>query len=180
MLRLALVLMLIPVAALAQAPTPAPASAPKLPASTAKPAAPKPPAPRPAIRKPAPAIKPPAPAAAPLTEDEKIIYALGILLERSIDEFDLSPAELDILKRAMTEAALNKPAIELDEWGPKIAPFARARGERVVVREKAASVAYLLKAAAETGAVKTESGLVYREMSAGTGASPRATDAVRV
>jgi FKBP-type peptidyl-prolyl cis-trans isomerase FkpA len=178
MLRLAIVLMLIPAAALAQAPTPT--SPPKPPATAAKPAAPKPPAVRSATRKPAPAVKAPARAPAPLTDDEKIIYALGILLERSIDEFDLTPAELDILKRAMTEAALNKPAIDLDEWGPKIAPFARSRGERVVVREKAASVAYLAKAAAETGAIRAESGLVYREVSAGTGDSPVATDTVRV
>ena len=176
MLRLAILLMLVPVHALAQAPAPAP----KAPASTAKPAAPKPPAPRAVTRKPAPAAKPAAPVPAPMTDDEKIIYALGILLEQSIDEFDLTPAELDLLKRAMTESALNKPAVELDEWGPRIAPFARARGERVVVREKAASVAYLAKAAAEAGAMKAESGLVYREVSAGTGASPVATDTVRV
>jgi len=35
-------------------------------------------------------------------------------------------------------------------------------------------------AAAEPGAVKTESGLVYRELSAGTGESPKATDTVKV
>lgn len=165
--------MLIPVPALAQTP----ASAPKPPTSTAKPAAPKPAAPRPTTRKPATAVRPAAP---PLTDDQKTIYALGILLERSIAEFDLTPAELDIVKRAMTDAALNKPVVELDEWGPKIAPFARARGERAVVREKAASTAYLTKASAEAGAVKTESGLVYREVSAGTGALPTATDTVRV
>jgi FKBP-type peptidyl-prolyl cis-trans isomerase FkpA len=39
---------------------------------------------------------------------------------------------------------------------------------------------YLAKAAAEPGAVKTASGLVYTEMKAGTGASPRATQTVKV
>ena len=40
--------------------------------------------------------------------------------------------------------------------------------------------AYLDKAAAEPGAQKTASGLVYRELKPGTGASPKATDTVKV
>jgi len=42
------------------------------------------------------------------------------------------------------------------------------------------SKAYLEKAAAEPGAVRTASGLVYRELRAGTGASPNASDTVKV
>jgi FKBP-type peptidyl-prolyl cis-trans isomerase FkpA len=40
--------------------------------------------------------------------------------------------------------------------------------------------AYLEKAAAEPGAQKTASGLVYRDLTAGSGASPKATDTVKV
>jgi len=40
--------------------------------------------------------------------------------------------------------------------------------------------AYLEKAAAEPGAVRTPSGLIYRELRAGSGASPRASDMVTV
>ena len=43
-----------------------------------------------------------------------------------------------------------------------------------------AGKAYLEKAAAEPGAVRTPSGLVYRELKAGDGASPQATDVVKV
>jgi FKBP-type peptidyl-prolyl cis-trans isomerase FkpA len=39
---------------------------------------------------------------------------------------------------------------------------------------------FLAKAAAEPGAVKTSSGLVYTELRAGTGASPRASQTVKV
>ena len=42
------------------------------------------------------------------------------------------------------------------------------------------SLAYLEKAAAEPGAQKTASGLIYRELTPGSGASPSATDTVRV
>ena len=43
-----------------------------------------------------------------------------------------------------------------------------------------ASKAYLEKAAAMSGATRTASGLVYRELTPGTGASPKPTDAVKV
>lgn len=39
---------------------------------------------------------------------------------------------------------------------------------------------FLEKAAAEPGAVKTATGLVYKELKAGTGPSPKATDTVKV
>ena len=68
----------------------------------------------------------------------------------------------------------------MDEWGPKIDPLVRVRRERVAIREKAASVAYLDKAAMAAGAVKTASGLIYQQLTAGAGASPAASDTVRV
>jgi FKBP-type peptidyl-prolyl cis-trans isomerase FkpA len=46
--------------------------------------------------------------------------------------------------------------------------------------DAAASKAYLEKAAAEPGRVRTPSGLIYRELRAGTGTSPTATDTVKV
>ena len=101
-------------------------------------------------------------------------------MQRSLGTFDLSAAELDIVKRALSDATNGKPAYDLDEWGPKIDTLVRARRDRVAVREKAVSAAYLTKAATEAGAVKTESGLVYREVAPGTGGSPLASDRVRV
>ena len=52
--------------------------------------------------------------------------------------------------------------------------------QRAVVEEKARGKAYSDKAAAEPGATRAASGLVYRELAAGTGASPKASDKVRV
>jgi FKBP-type peptidyl-prolyl cis-trans isomerase FkpA len=115
-----------------------------------------------------------------MTDDEKTIYALGLLMQRSLGQFDLSSAEVDIVKRALSDAAAGKPAIEIDEWGPKIDPLARARRARVTAREKASAVEYLGKAAAETGAETAASGLVFRHLTQGTGASPVASDRVRV
>ena len=121
-----------------------------------------------------------APAPKPMSEDDKVIYSLGLSIYRSLGQFDLSPAELDIVKQALSDAAAKKPAVELETYGPKLDAFAGTRPARVAAREKSASAAYLTKAAAEPGAVKTNSGLVYRELKAGTGENPQSNDTVKV
>jgi FKBP-type peptidyl-prolyl cis-trans isomerase FkpA len=108
-----------------------------------------------------------------MTDDQKTIYALGLSIYRSLGQFSLSAAELDIVRRAMDDAAAGKPAEDLLTWGPKIQGFAQTR-------QKAASEEALNKAAAEPGATKTESGLIYRELTPGTGASPKPADTVKV
>src|SRR3954471_17977137 len=116
----------------------------------------------------------------PQTDDEKTLYAVGLVLSRSLRDFDLSPSELEVVRRAIADAYAGKPAIELEEWGPRIQALANLRGEHRLAREKEAGAAYLTKAAAVANAVKTDSGLVYVETTQGTGASPVATDAVKV
>lgn len=125
--------------------------------------------------------KAPAPAPGALTtDDQKIVYAVGLSMARQLSQLGLSRAELEIVKRALTDAAAGKPAVELNTWGPKINTFAQARMARAAAQEKAGAKAYLDKAAAEPGSTRTPSGLVYRELAAGTGASPKATDKVKV
>jgi FKBP-type peptidyl-prolyl cis-trans isomerase FkpA len=114
------------------------------------------------------------------TDEQKTVYALGLQMYRSLSQFDLSPAEMELIKRALGDAAAGKPAVDVNEWGPKFQAFGQTRAARVAEKQKAASSAYLAKAAAETGAIKTESGLIYRDIQPGTGASPNATDSVKV
>jgi FKBP-type peptidyl-prolyl cis-trans isomerase FkpA len=160
-------LILLPAVLLAQAPTP--------PAATPKAATPAPAATRPAAPKPAAAT-----GKQPVTDDEKTIYAVGLAIYRQLAQFDLSPAEMEVVKQALSDAQANKPAVDIIVWGPKIQAMATARATKVSDREKIASKAYLDKAAAEPGASKTASGLIYREQRAGAGASPKDTDTVRV
>jgi len=80
----------------------------------------------------------------------------------------------------LSDAAAGKPAITLEEWGPKIQGLVQARSAKVAQREKANAAGFVAKAAAEPGVVKTPSGLIYKETTAGTGASPKATDTVKV
>jgi len=134
----------------------------------------------PAAPKAAPRASSAAAGSALATDEQKTVYALGLSVQRSLLPFDLSPAELEIVRQAIADAAAGKPAVDLNEWGPKIGQLQQSRSGRVAQREKALAGEYLAKAAAEPGAVKMPSGLIYRELTPGTGDSPKATDTVKV
>ncbi|PYT25583.1 MAG: peptidylprolyl isomerase [Acidobacteria bacterium] len=121
-----------------------------------------------------------APALVLATDEEKTVYALGLQMYRSLAQFDLSPAELELIKNALADAAAGKPAVDVNEWVPRLQPFGQARSARVTEKQKVASKAYLAKTATGPGAVKTESGLIYVDIQPGTGASPKASDSVKV
>jgi FKBP-type peptidyl-prolyl cis-trans isomerase FkpA len=132
----------------------------------------------------APAAPTPETASAPAgleTEEARTLYAVGFSLWRNLSVLDLSPEELRTVVRALEDAAAGRPpAIELDQYMPKMQAFARERSARRAEAEKARGASFLETAAAEPGAVKTESGMVYRELVAGAGGSPAATDTVSV
>ena len=168
-------LLFLPVVLLAQAPPPAKSRSTSAAPGTAKQGAAKPAGAKTAAAKPKTAATP-----ALMTDEQKTIYALDLSVSRSLSQFNLSPAELDIIKQALTDAAAGKPAVEIQTWGPKIEPLAQTRAGQAAERAKAESKTYLDRAAAEPGAVKTESGLIYRELRPGTGDSPKPSDTVKV
>lgn len=116
-----------------------------------------------------------------MSDNDKTLYTLGVLLSRNIDSFQLTPAELEFVKRGMSDVIAKKTLeVSLEEYGPKIDQLHETRLAAASKKEAEAGAAYLTTAAAETGATKTGSGLVIKELKAGTGASPKATDQVKV
>ena len=85
------------------------------------------------------------------TDEQKTVYALGLQIYRSLGQFDLSPAEVELVKSALGDAAAGKPAVDVNEWGPKFQAFGKARAASMAEKQKAASSAYLAKAAAGPG-----------------------------
>jgi len=171
-------LILIPAVLMAQTPSPAPKAAPS--ATKATPAA-KGAAPSSAAK--AAKAKSAKTAAAPgalTTDDQKTIYALGLSMAQQLSQMGITPAEYAIVKQALTDAAAGKPAVELSAWQAKFGPFANARSAKMAAAEKVKAKAFQDAAAAEAGATRAPNGMVYRELAAGTGASPKATDKVRV
>lgn len=119
----------------------------------------------------------------PKTDEEKALYALGVIISRNITTFDFTDKELEMVKAGVADGARDKSQLEdeaIEALIPKLQELQQSRLSAATEKEKAAGAAYLAKAATEKDATKTESGLVYREVLAGTGASPSATDQVRV
>jgi FKBP-type peptidyl-prolyl cis-trans isomerase FkpA len=117
----------------------------------------------------------------PKTDEQKTLYAIGLAVARELSIFSLTPAELEFVKQGLTDAVTGKtPVVTLDAYSKQVQELATAR--RKVQSEKlaAAGKEYLDKAAKEKGSVKTASGMVYQSLKEGTGATPGATDVVKV
>src|SRR3954471_8858048 len=126
------------------------------------------------------AAKAPA-AAVPVTDEQKTLYALGQFVGDSLQTFELTPEELAMVQKGFADAVLNvKPVVTVQEFTPKIQALQQVRLAAAVAKAKTNGAAFLAKAAADPGATKTASGIVIKQVKVGTGASPLATDNVKV
>jgi FKBP-type peptidyl-prolyl cis-trans isomerase FkpA len=115
------------------------------------------------------------------TDEQKTLYALGLLLGRNIKSFALNPEELAIVKAGLTDAVTAaKPQVELDTYGPKVNELAQKRASAEADETKKKGQEFVDKVAKEKDVTKTPSGIVIRVIKAGTGASPTANDVVKV
>jgi FKBP-type peptidyl-prolyl cis-trans isomerase FkpA len=130
----------------------------------------------------APKTASPSPAPGALvTEQDKTVYAIGVMLGKNVQPLTFSPAEIEVLKVGLADAASGKtPQVDMQTYGPKLQEFAQGRIAEHVKGEKEKSKIFADDAAKEAGAVRTPSGLVYRSLTPGKGASPKATDVVTV
>jgi FKBP-type peptidyl-prolyl cis-trans isomerase FkpA len=120
-------------------------------------------------------------AKAPKTDDEKTVYVLGVTLGRQLGSLSLKPEELELLFAGMRDQMTGKPlAASVDEYGPKIQQLAQSRAALAATEEKKASEAFLAKEAAAPGAKRSQSGLIKRVLKESSGASPTASDTVKV
>ncbi len=115
------------------------------------------------------------------TEEQKTLYALGLVIAQNLSSFALSPADLEIVKAGIADGVTSKEKkVDLQTYGPKIQELQKTRVTAAAVPERKAGQAFVDKAAAEKGAVKTPSGAIVTTLKPGTGPSPTASDKVKV
>ena len=130
--------------------------------------------------------EPPAPAASAQsgdlsTDQDKTLYAIGLVLGERVAQFKLSSDELDVVSQGLKDVALgNDPKVELEVYGPRIQALMEERMQAVAVAEKQASDAWVAEQAAQPGAQRSATGVVVIPMTEGTGANPTADSTVRV
>jgi FKBP-type peptidyl-prolyl cis-trans isomerase FkpA len=123
----------------------------------------------------------PALAVQPQTEDQKTLYALGADLAKRLSVFNLSAEEYEFVKQGLTDvAAGNKLEAEPEAYQQNINKLFQTRLQAAAQKQKDLAKPYLENAAKEKGAQKTDSGLIYQQIKAGTGAQPKASDIVKV
>lgn len=126
------------------------------------------------------------PPAALETWDEKASYAIGLNIGSNLGAGDLD-LDKDLLLRGFLDslegtAALEEAEIDevLGELNQKMQEHADRARQAAMMENTAKSAAFLAEKAREEGIVKTDSGLLYRELRAGSGDSPTANQTVTV
>jgi FKBP-type peptidyl-prolyl cis-trans isomerase len=128
-----------------------------------------------------PAASPPPTETALASDEDKTLYALGLMLGQNLKQMQLDDAELEKVKLGLVDGALGTESkVTLQEWGPRIQEYVNSRARAAAGAEKASSQEFLEQAAAQQGAVKTDTGLIVRTVKPGSGASPGPTSRVKV
>jgi FKBP-type peptidyl-prolyl cis-trans isomerase FkpA len=131
------------------------------------------------------APKPAAPVAAkatgPQTDEDKALYALGVLMARNLKDFALTKQEA-VQVRAGFAATVGggKPAVDPEAFMPQLNALHTARVAAVSIRNKAEGKLARDKASKAANTETLASGVVMTQLKAGTGESPKATDTVKV
>jgi FKBP-type peptidyl-prolyl cis-trans isomerase len=115
------------------------------------------------------------------TEDQKALYAIGLIAATRLPQIELTADELRLVEAGLADGLSGRePRVDMNAIRPQLETFVRGRSAAAATKEKAAGAEFAAKRAAEAGAEKLASGLVYRELTPGTGPNPGATDTVRV
>lgn len=142
------------------------------------------------------------------TIDQKAFYGMGVAMAKMTEQqfiaFDPTPEERELVIAGYRETYIDEmPRIDLEEINVELEAWAKSRVEAAELakmtpeeREQAEAeqaeadklkeeavakgASFLEEAAASEGAVRTDSGMIYVEITAGEGASPTAENMVKV
>jgi FKBP-type peptidyl-prolyl cis-trans isomerase len=126
------------------------------------------------------------------SDNDRVLYAIGVALGEQLTEFSLTEAELEFIASGFRDASLKAPyQVEMDVFGPQIQRFveermrasreaAMAEQSAALATEKAAAAAFADQIAAQPGAQRSVSGLIVVPITEGTGETPDAGDTVTV
>ena len=114
-------------------------------------------------------------------EDPNTFYAIGAIMASQLVPLELSEAERNRVIQGFRDAASGSDlAVDPESYLPQIQALSQARRQRAAAAEAVHAKQFVDAAAAVDGAVRTESGLIYLEKQAGSGATPTPADRVRV
>jgi FKBP-type peptidyl-prolyl cis-trans isomerase FkpA len=119
------------------------------------------------------------------TDDDKTLYAIGIIVGGNLKNLGLSPDEYARVRMGIEHTLTDKkPLVEMQEWGPKVSTFASKRGQEQATKQAAVQKekdkSFVATATKADGAKVMPSGLIFRTIKAGKGDKPSASSTVKV
>ncbi len=115
------------------------------------------------------------------TEEQRILYTLGQILGRNVESANFSEDEIAFVQMGLSDSVLGRDSqVAFEEYAPQLQTFMEGRTQATSEAELTESLAFVEQHAAVEGAVRTDSGIVIQEMTAGSGATPTAEDSVTV
>ena len=116
------------------------------------------------------------------TDDDKSLYAIGFLMgSRNLSSFNLKPEEVKLVEKGLEDGiGGKKPQVDVDQQMDAVNKLAQKRSSATADKEKVSGREFADKAAKEQGAQKLPSGVIYKQLKAGSGPNPQPTDKVKV
>lgn len=115
------------------------------------------------------------------SEEDKTFYAMGYMLGGNLSRLSLTDKEIASLYKGIAAASKgDKAEVDMGVYQAKIQEVFKARMDAVAAKEKEAGSAFVDKFVKDENATKTASGLAYKVIKEGTGATPTAEDTVEV
>lgn len=115
------------------------------------------------------------------SEEDKTFYAMGYMLGGNLSRLSLTDKEIASLYKGIAAASKgDKAEVDMGVYQAKIQEVFKARMDAVAAKEKEAGSAFIDKFVKDENATKTASGLAYKVIKEGTGATPTAEDTVEV
>jgi FKBP-type peptidyl-prolyl cis-trans isomerase FkpA len=127
--------------------------------------------------------KPPvaADSAKPSTDREKILYTMGAMLGFPVSSLELTDTEIAWIRQGLTDSAEGRALrVPAASWIPKVSDFTHQRLADVAASVKAKDGPIFQRESAQPGTVRHPSGLLFRELRAGTKPGPGKTGQVFV
>lgn len=112
--------------------------------------------------------------------NDSLSYAIGVSMAQSFEQQDLKDVNLDMLQLAMQEAFEGNAQMDPKDAENFIRGEMMARQEMKQEKVREEGEAWLAENAKKEGVMVTESGLQYKVIQEGTGASPDGNDGVTV
>jgi len=113
------------------------------------------------------------------TEEEKVLYGLGLAFATSAARFNLTESELTIVTQGFQDGVLGRPElVPRAEYMRKVSDLAKARTKVTEQQQRLRGNEYRRAAMAQPGARQTESGLILIPSMEGSGNPPANTDSV--